>query len=66
MWRFLYKNRLEARNLEVVDQDRIVLEAIPLQARQRERMVQTDIAVARMRRHIRSEASRYLESSKRG
>jgi phenylpropionate dioxygenase-like ring-hydroxylating dioxygenase large terminal subunit len=65
MWRFLYKNRLEARNLEVVDQDRVVLEAIPLQARQRERMIQTDIAVARMRRHLRVEATRHLETMKR-
>jgi phenylpropionate dioxygenase-like ring-hydroxylating dioxygenase large terminal subunit len=60
MWRFLYRNRLEARNLEVVEQDRIVLEAIPLEARKRERLIQTDIAVSRMRRYLMSEASRHF------
>jgi phenylpropionate dioxygenase-like ring-hydroxylating dioxygenase large terminal subunit len=65
MWRFLYKNRLESRAYTVVDQDRILLEAIPLEARQRERMIQTDIAVARMRRRIRAEAVRNLEALSR-
>jgi phenylpropionate dioxygenase-like ring-hydroxylating dioxygenase large terminal subunit len=63
MWRFLYKNRLEARNHDVVEQDRLVLEAIPLEARQRERMIQTDIAVARMRRLLLEQATRYLEEN---
>lgn len=58
MWRFLYRNRLEARNLEVVDQDRVVLEAIPLEAHKREMLLTTDVAVARMRRLIRDEAER--------
>jgi phenylpropionate dioxygenase-like ring-hydroxylating dioxygenase large terminal subunit len=53
MWRFLYRNRLEARSLEVVEQDRAVLEAIPLDARRRELLLQTDVAVVRMRRLIR-------------
>lgn len=60
LWRFLYKNRLEARNFEVVNQDRAVLEAIPLAARQREMLLQTDIAVARMRRLLRREAEHQL------
>jgi phenylpropionate dioxygenase-like ring-hydroxylating dioxygenase large terminal subunit len=62
MWRFLYRNRLEERNRHVVDQDRVVLEAIPLAARQRERLIQTDIAVSRMRRHLLGEAHRLFEA----
>ena len=60
MWRFLYDNRLEARNLEVVDQDRVMLEAIGLEARQREMLLTTDIAVVRMRRMMRDEAARQI------
>ena len=60
MWRFLYKNRFEERNLEVVDQDRTVLEAIALEARQREMLLTTDVAVARMRRMMHEEAERQL------
>lgn len=63
LWRFLYKNRLENRNLEVVEQDRAVLEAIPVAARNREMLLQTDIAVARMRRMLREEATRQFEHS---
>lgn len=63
MWRFLYWNRLEARNLDVVEQDRVVLEAIPLQAHKRERMIQTDVAVAQMRRRLRAEAQRALAAA---
>ena len=62
MWRFLYKNRLEERALGVVEQDRMVLEAIPLQARERERLIQTDVAVVRMRHRLRTEAARNLEA----
>ena len=58
VWRFLYRNRLEARNLHVVDQDRLMLEAIPLAARKREMLLQTDVAVARIRRMMRKEAER--------
>jgi phenylpropionate dioxygenase-like ring-hydroxylating dioxygenase large terminal subunit len=62
MWRFLYKNRLEKRALQVVEQDRILLEAISLDARKRELLIPTDIAVTRMRRMLLAEARRYLEN----
>lgn len=61
MWRFLYRNRLEARAAHVVEQDRVMLERIPLAARgERELLIQTDIAVGRMRRLLRDEAIRQL------
>jgi phenylpropionate dioxygenase-like ring-hydroxylating dioxygenase large terminal subunit len=61
MWRFLYRNRLEARAFYVVEQDRTMLERISLSARERERLIQTDIAVGRMRRLVREEALRQLQ-----
>ncbi len=62
MWRFLYLNRLEARALTVVEQDRTLLEAISLEARNREKLAQSDIAVGRMRRLLREEAQRQIAS----
>jgi phenylpropionate dioxygenase-like ring-hydroxylating dioxygenase large terminal subunit len=62
LWRFLYRNRLEARNFQVVEQDRAVLEAIPVEARKREMLLQTDVAVARMRRMVREEAERQFRA----
>lgn len=60
LWRFMYKNRLKERNDEVVEQDRVLLEAIPQGARARERLIQTDTAVIRIRRMLRAEAMRQL------
>ena len=62
MWRFLYLNRLEARAQTVVEQDRVLLEAISLEARNREKLAQSDIAVGRMRRLLREEAERQIAS----
>ncbi|HEY5348153.1 MAG TPA: aromatic ring-hydroxylating dioxygenase subunit alpha [Candidatus Lustribacter sp.] len=62
MWRFLYLNRLEARARTVVEQDRTLLEAISLDARNREKLAQSDIAVGRMRRLLREEAERQIAS----
>jgi phenylpropionate dioxygenase-like ring-hydroxylating dioxygenase large terminal subunit len=60
MWRFLYINRLEARSQIVVEQDRVLLEAMSLEARNRENLAQSDIAVGRMRRMLREEAQRQV------
>lgn len=58
LWRFLYKNRLERRHNIVVDQDKVMLETVPLAARSREILLQTDLGVARVRRIWRQEAER--------
>lgn len=63
MWRFLYKNRLAARSFTVLEQDRTMLERIPLAARKRENLLQVDIAVGRMRRLLREEAERQLRGA---
>jgi phenylpropionate dioxygenase-like ring-hydroxylating dioxygenase large terminal subunit len=60
MWRFLYLNRLEARAQNVVEQDRVLLEAISLEARDCEKLAQSDIAVGRLRRMLREEAQRQI------
>jgi len=65
LWRFLYKNRLRARSDLVVEQDRVMLEAIPLEARRREKLLQVDVAIARLRRMLRAEATRQFEERKR-
>ena len=53
MWRFLYRNRLEARHLDVLDQDREMLETLQDDAREDEWLLQTDVGIARMRRMLR-------------
>lgn len=53
LWRFLYKNRLEARHDYVIEQDRAIIEAIPAEAAGREAMIQCDIGVSRIRRMLK-------------
>jgi len=53
VWRFLYKNRLEARHWAVLEQDRVVLEAMEPDANQREHLYQHDVGVMRARRQLR-------------
>jgi hypothetical protein len=53
-WRFLYRNRLEARHWNVLEQDRVVLELMEPDANQREMLYQHDMGIVRLRRHLRS------------
>jgi hypothetical protein len=64
LWRLLYKSHFEARANEVVEQDRVLLETMPLATRQRERLIQPDVAVSRLRRMVKAEAIRQF--SQRG
>ncbi|GAB2737473.1 aromatic ring-hydroxylating dioxygenase subunit alpha [Salinifilum aidingensis] len=57
-WRFLYKNRLEERHWQVLEQDREMAEAMPGDAWSRENLYQHDIALVRLRRVLRREAGR--------
>ncbi|CAN5821121.1 aromatic ring-hydroxylating dioxygenase subunit alpha [soil metagenome] len=52
-WRFLYRNRLEARHWHVLEQDRTMLEFMESDANQHEHLYQHDIGVTRLRRHLR-------------
>lgn len=67
-WRFLYRNRLEARHWAVLEQDRVMLEDMEPDANQREHLYQHDMGIVKLRRQLRSLASQQIESgiSKRG
>jgi len=56
LWRFLYLNRLAARSNVVIEQDRVMMESLPPEVRDREKLIQSDIAVGRLRRMLRDEA----------
>lgn len=60
-WRFLYRNRLEARHWNVLEQDRAVLEVMEPDANQREMLYQHDMGIVRLRRHMRKLAKEQLE-----
>jgi phenylpropionate dioxygenase-like ring-hydroxylating dioxygenase large terminal subunit len=56
-WRFLYRNRLEALHWQVLEQDRVVLESMPTDAREREFLYEHDVGLARVRRLMEKRAS---------
>ncbi|TDV14918.1 aromatic ring-hydroxylating oxygenase subunit alpha [Paraburkholderia caballeronis] len=62
-WRFLYKNRLEARHWAVLEQDRDMLEFMEADANQREHLYQHDMGVVKLRRHLKSLAKAQLEKA---
>lgn len=56
VWRFLYKTRLEGLHWEVLEQDRVVLEAMADDAREHEFLYQHDSGMSRVRRLLRQKA----------
>lgn len=54
LWRFLYRERLEARHWAVLEQDRIVLEGMAADAREHETLYQHDIGITRLRRRFKT------------
>lgn len=62
-WRFLYKNRLEGRHWQVLEQDRIILEGLVPDARSQETLYEHDVAVVRLRRALAVSARRQIEAS---
>ena len=59
-WRFLYRNRLESRHWHVLEQDRVILERMPADARYIENLYQHDLGIVRLRRHLRNLAQEQL------
>ncbi len=51
-WRFMYKHKLEALHWHVLEQDRVLLERLPDDARDREFLYQHDTGLARVRRYL--------------
>lgn len=60
-WRFLYRARLEQRHWKVLEQDRVLLEGMPDNARTRERLYQHDIGVTHLRRLLMQAARTQLD-----
>ena len=59
-WRFLYRTMLETRHWNVLEQDRVMLEGMPDDARTREMLYQHDIGVAHLRRALNRAAKAQL------
>ena len=62
-WRFLYRNRLEARHWAVLEQDRVMLEQMEPDANQREHLYQHDVGLVRLRRVLRQMASEQAKAA---
>jgi phenylpropionate dioxygenase-like ring-hydroxylating dioxygenase large terminal subunit len=52
LWHFMYKNRTEGRHWDVLEQDRVLLEALDPDARDNEFLYQHDLGVSRIRFEI--------------
>lgn len=62
-WRFLYKNRLEQRHWNVLEQDRVAVEAMEPNANLREFLYQHDTGIVRLRRRLRKLAEEQLDKA---
>ena len=60
VWQFLYRNRLEARHWQVLEQDRVLAENLEPDANQREILYDHDVGVVRVRRWLQEEAAAQL------
>ena len=65
-WRFLYRNRLEARHWHVLEQDRVLIEDYEPGANQREILYQHDAGLVRLRRYLKQKAEQQLEACANG
>ncbi len=62
LWHFMYRNKLEALHWTVLEQDRVVLEAMSPDARDHEFLYQHDTGLARVRRYLEREAEAQLSA----
>jgi phenylpropionate dioxygenase-like ring-hydroxylating dioxygenase large terminal subunit len=60
VWQFLYRTTIEERHWEVLEQDRLMLEAMALDADRQEHLYQHDLGVVRIRKLLRDEARRQI------
>jgi hypothetical protein len=65
-WRFLFRARLEERHWNVLEQDRVMLEGMPDDARRREMLYQHDIGLAHLRRALNRLAAHRSRPRMRG
>jgi phenylpropionate dioxygenase-like ring-hydroxylating dioxygenase large terminal subunit len=65
LWRFLYRDRLEERHWNVLEQDRLISETMPPDARYHEMLYQHDVGITRLRKMMRARAKAQLEKIRR-
>jgi hypothetical protein len=63
LWRFLFRERLEARHYAVLEQDRVVLEGMADDAREHEILYQHDLGITRLRRRFKAIAREQIEAA---
>ncbi|GKY89392.1 aromatic ring-hydroxylating oxygenase subunit alpha [Sinisalibacter aestuarii] len=61
-WRFLYRAQLEENHWNVLEQDRVMLEGMPDDARRREMLYQHDLGVSRLRQMLTRAAKGQIEA----
>jgi len=61
-WKFLYRARLEALHWAVLEQDRLILEGMPDDARDHEALYAHDAGLVRLRRLMVAEAKKQVEA----
>ena len=61
-WRFLYRAQLEENHWNVLEQDRVMLEGMPDDARKREMLYQHDLGVSRIRQVLTRAAKAQVEA----
>ncbi|TOO91856.1 3-phenylpropionate dioxygenase, partial [Vibrio parahaemolyticus] len=61
LWRFMYRNRLEGLHWDVLEQDRVILENLAPNARNREFLYQHDVGLSRLRRIMQREAKKQFD-----
>ncbi|KUJ82721.1 (2Fe-2S)-binding protein [Ruegeria marisrubri] len=61
-WRFLYRAQLETNHWNVLEQDRVMLEGMPDDARKREMLYQHDLGVSRIRQILTRAAKVQVEA----
>ncbi|MDZ7911973.1 MAG: aromatic ring-hydroxylating dioxygenase subunit alpha [Rhodococcus sp. (in: high G+C Gram-positive bacteria)] len=66
VWRFLYRVTLEERHWVVLEQDRVMLEAMAADADQAENLYQHDLGVIRLRRLYRAQADEQAAAQVQG
>jgi hypothetical protein len=66
VWKFMYRHKLETLHWDVLEQDRVVLEAMALDARDHEFLYQHDTGLARARRAMEQQVKAQLSSVAEG
>lgn len=61
-WRFIFRAALEERHWNVLEQDRVMLEGMPDDARKREMLYQHDLGVSRVRQILTRAAKQQIEA----